>query len=228
VRGQDIQAGTTRRGQDIQAQTTRRGQDITERRERDLALAENMAAAKARGTELSKNKVAAELALPGAIETAAQMLNNIDEMIGDAKIEKGRIVIPKGGRRPAPGFEGYVGFGIPGMRFLEGSDEASYERRQLQVEGRAFLEAFESLKGGGAITEVEGAKATQAISRMNKAQSEVEYVKAARELQEVVRKGVDRARKKAGAGGAAAPAAGAGAMNPAMMSNEELLRQLGM
>jgi hypothetical protein len=175
------------------------------------------------GTELAKNKVEAELALPGAIETAAQMLNNIDEMIGDAKVEKGRIVVPKNGRRPAPGFEGYVGAGIPGMRFLEGSDEASYERRQLQVEGRAFLEAFESLKGGGAITEVEGAKATQAISRMNKAQSEVEYIKAARELQEVVRKGVDRARAKAGAGGAAAPgapAAGGGGVD----MNNSLLR----
>jgi hypothetical protein len=116
-RGQDIQAGTTRRGQDIQAETTRRGQDITEQRERDLALAENQAAAKARGKVLAENKVEAELALPGAIETAAQMLNNIDEMIGDAKVEKGRIVVPKNGRRPAPGFEGYVGAGIPGMRF---------------------------------------------------------------------------------------------------------------
>jgi hypothetical protein len=48
-RGQDIQAGTTRRAQDITAETTRRGQDITEQRERDLALAENQAAAKARG-----------------------------------------------------------------------------------------------------------------------------------------------------------------------------------
>lgn len=229
MRGQDIQAGTTRRGQDIQAETTRRGQDITERRERDLALAENMAAAKARGKVIAESKAEAELALPGAIETAAQMLNNIDEMIGDAKVEKGKIVVREGGRRPAPGFEGYVGAGIPGMRFLEGSDEASYERRQLQVEGRAFLEAFESLKGGGAITEIEGAQATQAISRMNKAQSEVEYIKAARELQEVVRKGVERARKKAGvAAGGDGAAGGAGAMNPSLMSNEEILRQLGM
>jgi hypothetical protein len=225
MRGQDIQAGTTRRGQDITAQTTRRGQDLTERRERDVALAENLAAAKATGAELAKNKVAAQAALPGAIETAAQMLINIDEMIGDAKVEKGRIVVREGGRRPAPGFEGYVGAGMPGMRFVEGSDVASYERRQLQVEGRAFLEAFESLKGGGAITEIEGAKATQAISRMNKAQNEVEYVKAARELQEVVRKGVERARAKAG-GGAAAPAAGG--MNPATMSDDELRRALGL
>jgi hypothetical protein len=34
--------------------------------------------------------------------------------------------------------------GVPGMRFLEGSDAASYERRQLQIEGKTFLEAFES------------------------------------------------------------------------------------
>jgi hypothetical protein len=229
VRGQNIQAQTTRRGQDIQAQTTRRGQDITERRERDLALAENMAAAKARGKVIAENKVVAEQALPGALATAEQTLTLIDEMIGDAKVEKGRIVIPKGGRRPAPGFEDYVGLGMPGLRFLEGSDAASYERRQLQIEGKTFLEAFESLKGGGAITEIEGAKATQAISRMNKAQSEVEYIKAARELQEVVRKGVERARKEAGvAAGGGGAAGGAGDMNPRLLSDDELRRQLGL
>ena len=227
VRGQDIQAQTTRRGQDIQAQTTRRGQDITETRERDLALAENQAAAKARGKVIAENKVEAERALPGAIATAEQTLTLIDEMIGDAKIENGKIAIPKGGRRPAPGFEGYVGAGIPGMRFLEGSDEASYERRQLQIEGKTFLEAYESLRGGGAITVIEGAKGEQAISRMNKAQNEVEYVKAARELQEIVRKGVERARKKAGVAAGGGGAAGGGS-NPRLLSDDELRRQLGL
>jgi hypothetical protein len=194
-----------------------------ERRERDLTFQENLAAAKARGKVVAESKVAAELALPSAIATAEQTLTLIDEMIGDAKIENGKIAIPKGGRRPAPGFEGYVGAGVPGMRFLEGSDEASYERRQLQIEGKTFLEAYESLRGGGAITVIEGAKGEQAISRMNKAQNEVEYIKAARELQEIVRKGVERARKKAGAGGAAAPgapAAGGGGVD----MNNSLLR----
>ena len=224
-RGQDIQAGTTRRGQDIQAETTRRGQDITERRERDLQLAENQAAARARGKVLAENKVEAERALPGAIATAEQTLTLIDEMIGDARVSKDgkKWEVPKGGRDPAEGFTDYVGLGFPGERFLEGSDAASYERRQLQIEGKTFLEAFESLRGGGAITEVEGAKGQQAISRMNKAQSEVEYIKAARELQDVVRAGVERARKKAGAGGAAspgAPAAGGGGVD----MNNPLLR----
>jgi hypothetical protein len=228
-RGQDIQEGTARRGQDITAETTRRGQDITEKRERDLALAENQAAARARGKKLAENKVEAERALPGAIATAEQTLTLIDEMIGDARVSKDgkKWEVPKGGRDPAEGFTDYVGLGFPGERFLEGSDAASYERRQLQIEGKTFLEAFESLRGGGAITEVEGAKGQQAISRMNKAQSEVEYVKAARELQEVVRKGVERARTKAGVAPGGGGAAG-GASNPRLLSDDELRRQLGM
>jgi hypothetical protein len=228
VRGQDIQAATTRRGQDIQAQTTRRGQDLTEGRERDLTLQQNIASAKAFGTELAKNKVAAEAALPNAIATAEQTLALIDDMIGDARVSKDgkRWEVPKGGRNPASGFKDYVGAtAMPFARLVEGSPAASYERRQLQIEGKTFLEAFESLKGGGAITEIEGAKGTQAISRMNKAQSEVEYVRAARELQDIVRKGVERARAKAG-GGAATPAAGG--MNPATMSDDELRRALGL
>jgi hypothetical protein len=229
VRGQDKQAQTTRRGQDIQAQTTRRGQDITEKRERDLTLAENQAAARARGKKLAENKVEAERALPGAIATAEQTLTLIDEMIGDARVSKDgkEWEVPKGGRDPAEGFTDYVGLGFPGERFLEGSDAASYERRQLQIEGKTFLEAFESLRGGGAITEVEGAKGQQAISRMNKAQSEVEYVKAARELQEVVRKGVERARTKAGVAPGGGGTAG-GASNPRLLSDDELRRQLGL
>jgi hypothetical protein len=197
-----------------------------DRRERDLQLAENQAAAKARGKVLAENKVAAELALPSAIATAEQTLTLIDEMIGDARVSKDgkKWEVPKGGRDPAEGFTDYVGLGFPGERFLEGSDAASYERRQLQIEGKTFLEAYESLRGGGAITVIEGAKGEQAISRMNKAQNEVEYIKAARELQEIVRKGVERARKKAGAGGAAvaagAPAAGGGGVD----MNNPLLR----
>jgi hypothetical protein len=201
---------------------------LLSKRERDLTLAENQAAAKARGKVIAENKVEAERALPGAIATAEQTLTLIDEMIGDARVSKDgkKWEVPKGGRDPAEGFTDYVGLGFPGERFLEGSDAASYERRQLQIEGKTFLEAFESLRGGGAITEVEGAKGQQAISRMNKAQSEVEYVKAARELQEVVRKGVERARTKAGV----APGGGTagGASNPRSLSDDELRRQLGL
>jgi hypothetical protein len=214
----------TMRGQDIQAATTRRGQDLTERRERDVDLQARIADARTRATETAKNKVAAEAALPSAIEGANEAVRLIDEMIGDARVSKDgkKWEVPKGGRAPAPGFESYVGAGIPGMRFVEGSDTAAFERRQLQIEGQKFLDAFASLRGGGAITEIEGQKATQAILRANKAQSEVEYIKAMREAQFHARRAVESARKKAGTEGAApgAPAAGAGGVD----MNNPLLR----
>ena len=59
------------------------------------------------------------------------------------------------------------------------------------------MEAFEILKGGGAITNIEGEKGTAAINRMSIAQSEREYIAAAREVQNILRVGMDRARKRA-------------------------------
>jgi hypothetical protein len=70
------------------------------------------------------------------------------------------------------------------------------------------MQAFETLKGGGQITEKEGEKATAAITRMSLATSEKEYLVAAREFQEVIRRGIQNAEKelRAGPGGGGAPA----------------------
>ena len=204
-------------------------QDLGLKRERlakdtDPTLQANLANAREYGQTLGKNRATAEAALPGALQAAEEGIRLIDEMIGQAPIKdaKGKI-INADKTKPHPGFSSYVGFSfLPGQRFAEGSDAASYEIRQKQIEGKAFLEAFQALKGGGSITEKEGEKGTQAIMRMNKASSEAEYKAAARELQGILRTGMDRSRAKAGqtspvvpsaaAAPAAAPAAPAGAM----------------
>ena len=197
-------ADVTRRGQDISAATTRRGQDM----QADPQLQSTIAQAKEYGQNLGKNRALAEAALPGAIQTADESIRLIDEMVGKAPVVKDGKVIEKG-TAPHPGFKNYVGAAlVPGMRFVEGSDTASFDIRQKQIEGKAFLEAFNALKGGGSITEKEGEKGTQAIMRMNKASSEREYVAAARELQDIMRKGVERAKTKAGGGASAAPSGG--------------------
>jgi len=194
-------ADLTRRGQDITAATARRGQDI----QADPVLQANLAEAKEFGQNLGKNRATAQLALPGAIETANEGIRLIDEMVGKPTIKDASGKVIQQGTRPHPGFSSYVGATLtPGMRFAEGSDTASFEVRQKQIEGKAFLEAFNALKGGGSITEKEGEKGTAAIMRMNKASSEREYITAARELQDIMRKGVERAKAKAGGG--AAPA----------------------
>jgi hypothetical protein len=57
-----------------------------------------------------------------------------------------------------------------------GSDAAGYQAIHDQITGKQFMEAYKTLKGGGQITEVEGAKATSALARMNTAQSEKDYI----------------------------------------------------
>ena len=65
-------------------------------------------------------------------------------------------------------------------------DARAFEAYHNQIKGKAFLAAFESLKGGGQITEIEGQKAEQAIARLDLAQSEEDYKKALRDLREVL------------------------------------------
>lgn len=89
-----------------------------------------------------------------------------------------------------PGFKGSVGFrSLPGWlsqqegAFLSGlaggSNEAGFKSRLEQLKGGVFLQAFQGLKGGGQITEIEGTKGTAARNRMNTATSEHEFKQAA-------------------------------------------------
>jgi len=162
-------------------------------------LQNRIAEAKAVGEFFGKNKAAAAAALPSAIATATQTINLIDDMVGKPEIKDKNGKVIQQATKPRAGFNEYVGFTLlPGQRFIEGSDAASFELRQKQIEGKAFLEAFETLRGGGSITEKEGEKGAAAIMRMNKASSKEEYITAARELQDVLRSGIAIKSAKAG------------------------------
>lgn len=156
----------------------------------DPALQGSLAAARAGGKEMGEAQAAAQINLPQTVAKAEQSLNLIDQMIGSQD----------GKTKPHPGFTSAVGATMfPGARFIPGSDTSNFMALMDQVKGGQFLQAFEGLKGGGQITEIEGKKATDAISRMSTAQSESEFVKAAREYQEVVRAGVQRTQQRAAA-----------------------------
>jgi hypothetical protein len=62
-----------------------------------------------------------------------------------------------------------------------------------QLKGKAFLQAFETLKGGGQITEREGLAATKAIARLERQQSPEAYKESLMALRSVV----ERVRKRA-------------------------------
>lgn len=70
-----------------------------------------------------------------------------------------------------------------------------------QLGGRAFLSAFESLKGGGQITEIEGRKATEALARLTtQTMSEPEYRKALADFRREVITLVEIAKQRASGG----------------------------
>lgn len=142
-----------------------------------------LAASKTSATQGAKNKVDAVANLPKVVDQANESIKLIDDLIDH------------------PGFELMVGKSNPVgevAAFIPGTDASDFKARFDQIKGKQFLEAFETLKGGGQITEIEGEKATQAINRMKRAQSESEFKNAAREFQDSIRKGVERASNQAG------------------------------
>lgn len=104
------------------------------------------------------------------------------------------------GRETAVGLSGKV----DPRNYVPGTDATNFQVLMDQIGGAAFLQAFDSLKGGGQITEVEGKKATDAIARLNRSQSGPEFEQSLKDLREVMAAGQARL---GGAASQQAPAA---------------------
>lgn len=120
--------------------------------------------------------------LPSALETSTFTRNLIQQLRDHP------------GRKFATGATG-VFPGVPG------TPQQDFITMLDQAKGTTFLQAFEKLKGGGQITEVEGKKAEQAIARLNRTQSEEGFLKSLADLESVVSAADMRAKQKAGQGG---------------------------
>ena len=84
-----------------------------------------------------------------------------------------------------------------------------------QLKGRAFLQAYTTLRGGGQITEVEGKKAEDALARLNRSLSETEAKQALADFRDAVTVGMQKLREKAGVEPESAPVA-SGAVAPSV------------
>lgn len=136
----------------------------------------------------------ARVDLPKVQQNAATTLKYIDDVLNDPNLPS------------VTGAEGY----LPTVR----STSRDTEARISQLGGRAFLSAFESLKGGGQITEIEGKKATDALARLTDLkQSDAGYKKALEdfrnEVMDLVRIAEQRARVSPSAPRQSAPPAAA-------------------
>lgn len=167
------------------------------------------AAAQAATTSATKGaevQVKAQTMLPKVLDDVKFLEDNISALVGGTKIDaKGRVVEdPKA--PPHPGFMSAVGQSFSKLITKEpiaGTDRAGFEERFKQIKSGAFMDAYNTLRGGGAITEKEGEKGTDALNRMSLATSEKEFIQAANDFRDVVRQGVARARQQAAGGDAA-------------------------
>ncbi len=105
------------------------------------------------------------------------------------------------GLRNHPGRQSSMGDimgNLPDWMIRSNTDAKDFISRLNQVKGESFLKAYETLKGGGSITEVEGTKATAAINRMNRATTQKEFESALNDYQDSVRTGLAKLREVAG------------------------------
>lgn len=131
---------------------------------------------------LNKSGAAAAANLPTIVQNAENSLSTLDAL------------------QKHPGVGGI--FGVRGaIPNIPGSAAADAAAIRDQVLGAAFLEAFNTLKGGGQITEVEGKKATSAITRLQSPTISLrEAMTAIQDLKQVIRAGVVKAKKQAALG----------------------------
>jgi hypothetical protein len=135
----------------------------------------------AKSKEIGEAEGQAVVNLPTAIATAENTLKTIKQL------------------EEHPGKKAWGAFGVGAMLpDIPGTDTRGFGALVDQVKGQNFMTAFQSLKGAGAITEQEGAKAEKAQARLDRAQSEKDFDTALRDLKEVVMAGMERARQKAG------------------------------
>lgn len=146
----------------------------------------------AAAVEKGKAQAEAEIAAPGDVTTAETTLSYIDSI------------------RNHPG----RGAGSGGSAFLGAIPGTSAKEFQIEVDrlkAGAFMTAIEQLRGMGALSNAEGQTATAAVAALDPYGSEEGFMKRLAEYEAIVKRGMERAKKRIKApADAAAPAAPTG------------------
>lgn len=147
--------------------------------------------------KLSAQRIdAAKTTLPKLEAFGAQSRNAINDLANDPELDSilGRIM----GAIPDQKLNDYASLGGPGM--------ARVSAKYNQLVGQVFLKGFETLKGGGQVTEIEGNKAQQAMSSMHRGMSKEDFIAAMNQFQAAVDEGIAKLREAAAGGNAQAAA----------------------
>jgi len=173
-----------------QAGAQRTGMEQTAKNISDLNYKPAISGASTFQSEAAKTDVEAQ-------EKARNIVSQADSIDNTLKLLETHPGLPDiTGAKGGGAILSYVGKKEP----IQGSNAAGAKALIDQVKGQQFLQAFESLKGGGQISEKEGEAATKALSAINTTTSEKDLVKNIKTLREIMQKAKNRAITRAGQG----------------------------
>lgn len=81
---------------------------------------------------------------------------------------------------------------------IPGTSGFDYQQKVNQATSGAFLSAIQQMRGMGQLSNAEGQTATAAVTRMNTASSEEEFIAALNDYEKIVRQGMNRAASRMG------------------------------
>ncbi len=141
-------------------------------------LGDNFSEGKQREARLNLNK---------AIETFNSRRGQVEDLYNHPGLEGATGVI-----------QGNIEFSDPAWKQMNLSDDArEFIAKHNRLIGGIFLDAFEQLKGGGQITVIEGEKATQAKTEMERATSPETYRRALIQYVDTMRGIIERLEREA-------------------------------
>lgn len=144
----------------------------------DLIYKPQIAGKEAGSKAMGEAQATAEVKLPQIVDQTQQQLNLISDIENH------------------PGLKYAVGFSSIAPT-IPGTDQANFVTKLDRLKGQNFMQAYNNLKGGGQITEIEGTKAENAIANLSRTQSQQEFKKSLNDLKSVLNSGILRAKKAA-------------------------------
>jgi hypothetical protein len=143
--------------------------------------------------ETGKSQAEVKQLLPAAESATNDATALIDDLLADQN-----------------GLEWAVGASSGYGSMIRGTPGYDYAAKVDNLKGKVFLQAYQQLRGAGAITENEGKAATEAIANLDRGQSEAQFQMALIQLRDILQRGYQNLRTKAGQASAAAPSTGGG------------------
>lgn len=142
-----------------------------------------------RANAIAKAAAAREFALP-----------NIEQNAANA-IRSGANLIRHEGFQAATGMPNPFKGGFGPLGAVPGTPAGDFKTALKSSIGEAFMPAFESLKGAGAISEFEAKSALEGLANLNTGMSEVEFKRQMQRYLDKIAQGLSVARKQASMGG---------------------------